>query len=134
MTLDEKKAHVYRLVKLGMSRDEAELLTGLSLEDQETLDRDPVYLANCRVQKLIEERDLLLHLDDIVEDNAIKGVSTEIRWKLERLNPQRWGKSLAVTTPPPAEEPDVPDISKLTKEERDLLLGVVASTLSGEVK
>lgn len=132
MHLDEKKAQVYRLVKLGMSRAEAELLAEISLEEQELLDADPMYVRRCELQRLIEERDLLVHLDDIAEDNAIKGVSTEIRWKLERLNPARWGKSLAVSSNPPPAEQEVPDLSSLSVEERALLLSVVAKTLNGE--
>ena len=115
-----------------MSRAEAELLAEISLEEQELLDADPMYVRRCELQRLIEERDLLVHLDDIAEDNAIKGVSTEIRWKLERLNPARWGKSLAVSSNPPPAEQEVPDLSSLSVEERALLLSVVAKTLNGE--
>lgn len=130
MTFEDKKAQVYRLVKLGMDREEAELLSEFTLEEQERLDTDAFYLSRCKLQRLIEERDLLESLDDIANDNAIKGVSTEIRWKLERMNPARWGKSLAIATTPAPVENEIPDLSSLSKEERALLLSVVTRTLS----
>lgn len=135
MTIEEKKAHVYRLVKLGMSRDEAELLAGFSLDEQEALERDGVYLARCRLQRIVEERDLLEHLDDVIEDNVLKGVSTELRWKLERMNPERWGKSLALSTQTPPAPAAVPDLSKLSREERAVLLAAVSKALpNGDVQ
>ncbi len=129
MTLEDKKSQIYRLVRLGMGRAEAELLAETTLEEQALLDADTMYLSRVNIQKVIEERDLLVKLDDIIEQNTMKGESGALRWKLERLNPQKWGKSVSIDLPAAPLSEGAPDLSKLTAEERTQLLRVVSRAL-----
>lgn len=129
MTLDDKKSQVYRLVRLGMGREEAELLAEFTIQEQEALDSDAAYLARVNIQKVIEERDLLVKLDDIIEQNTMRGTSSEIRWKLERINPQKWGKSVSIDLPGSPLGDNTPDLSKLSPEERASLLSAVSRAL-----
>jgi hypothetical protein len=130
MTLDDKKKQVYRLVKLGMDRAECELLAECTLEEQAALDKDQYYLAHCSMQRLLEERDLLTKLDGIIEDNALIGKSSEIRWKLEKINNARWGNVVRVANETPVTKRETPDLSGLTEEQRSLLLDTVCGIVN----
>lgn len=131
MTIEEKKIQVCRLLRLGMGQDEAELLAEFTLEEQEALIVDASYQNRCRVQKFIEERSLLIKLDDIIEQNALVGKSSEIRWKLERMNPSRWGKTVSVVTPNISDEKPI-DLGSMTPEARAALLDAVSAAMGGD--
>jgi DNA replication initiation complex subunit (GINS family) len=130
MTLEDKKKHIYRLVKLGMDRAECELLAECSLEEQTELEKDAYYLAHCAIQRLLEEKDLLERLEDIIEMNTVEGKSTEVRWKLEKINNARWGNVVRVASEPVSVKREPPDLSKLTEEQRAILLDTVCAVVN----
>jgi hypothetical protein len=130
MTLDDKKKQIYRLVKLGMDRLECELLAECTLEEQAQLEKDAYYIAHCAIQRLLEEKDLLEKLDDIISENALVGKSTEVRWKLEKINNARWGNVVRVANESPIEKHEPPDLSGLSEEARALLLDTVCQVVN----
>ena len=92
MTVSEnKKQSIYQLIKTGMSLDRAFILVELEDEEIALLREDPLFMKKTKFYMVDQERDLLRSLDDVIATNIPKGVSTEIRWKLERVNPAQWG-------------------------------------------
>jgi hypothetical protein len=130
MTLDDKKKQIYRLVKLGMDRVECELLAECTLDEQMELTKDAYYIAHCAIQRMLEEKDLLEKLENIIEENALVGKSTEIRWKLEKINNARWGNVVRVASEAPSVAREPPDLSGLSDQEREILLNTVCGVVN----
>jgi tRNA U34 5-carboxymethylaminomethyl modifying enzyme MnmG/GidA len=133
MDIESKKKEVYRLIRLNMKREEAELLADCTLEEQVALAADETYLARCSFYLLYEEKRLMEALDRIIEENEAKGVSTEIRWKLEKLNPAKYGKSVAISGIPASKSREIPDLSKLSEAERDDFVSIASRVFGGEL-
>jgi tRNA U34 5-carboxymethylaminomethyl modifying enzyme MnmG/GidA len=131
LSLEDKKKEVYRLVRLNMTREEAELLADCTLDEQIELAADELYLAKCKFYVMYEEKMLMESIDRIIAENELKGVSTEIRWKLEKLNPAKYGKTVAISGMPSAKLREMPDVSKLNAQEREALIGVANKVLNG---
>lgn len=90
-TLESKKTIALQAVKLGMDEEKALLFAEIDEEEMDLVKADTFFvrrLAHCVVQ---EEHDLLEQFDDVMEESAKKGFSSDIRWKLGILNPKRYG-------------------------------------------
>lgn len=127
----DRKDLTLRYIRLGMSRNDAFILARVPLDEQVEFERDPLFMEKCEVALLQEEYELLDTLDDIIADNAAKGTSTEIRWKLERINPKRWGKRLTVDGEANTPSRQEVDVSHLPEEQKAALLDAVTDLLTG---
>ena len=134
MDIQGKREQVYRLVKLGMDVYESQLLAGCSASEISEMSSDPVFKAQCGFYNLLEEKELLEQIDDIILSNAEKGISTEIRWKLGVINPRKYGSRMAVDSAPPPPDRDVPDLSRLNDAERAALLDAVSKMINGDAE
>ena len=95
MTLDDKKEHILRLIKLGMELYRAELITECTEEEIDDIERDKTFSRRIEIHEAICEKELLEKLEDAIDIAADKGKSSAIQWKLERINPRRWGNKEA---------------------------------------
>jgi len=91
MQLKERKEHILRLIKLGMELYKASLVAGCSEEEIEQLENDKVFKLKIEAYKAISEKELLDRLEDAMDIAVDRGNSSAIQWKLERLNPKKWG-------------------------------------------
>ena len=92
MTLQQKKEHILRCVRLGMELFQAELVAECTTKEIETIDKDKKFLERVNQYYAIEEYDLLVKHNNAMALAAVTGKTGAIQWKLERINPGRWGK------------------------------------------
>ena len=91
MNLEEKKAHILRCTKLGMDFFSAALIAECTDEELNVLDNDSIFNHRILIGNAIEEERLLNKHNSAMTVAADKGQAAPIQWKLERLNPRRWG-------------------------------------------
>jgi hypothetical protein len=92
MDINEKSNLLLNMVALGMDFESACLLAELTQEEQDALAADEQFMRNVSFSAKCLERDLLYRLQDAMKGNASVGNTTEVRWMLERLNKERFGK------------------------------------------
>ncbi len=95
MTLESKKEHILRLIKLGMELYRAELITECTEEEIDNIEKDEKFNRKAEIYDAISEKELLDKLEKAIDIAVDKGKSSAIQWKLERLNPGRWGNKEA---------------------------------------
>lgn len=91
MKLDEKKDHILRCVRLGMDLFSAALIAECTDEELDVLEQDPVFQRRIKIETAIEEERLLNKHNAAIEEAVVRGKANPIQWKLEKLNPRRWG-------------------------------------------
>lgn len=89
--LQAKKAQVLSYIEDGMDIERAFILTQTSTEMQETLAADESFMLLVDSAQATLEHTLVKRLLRIAEENEARGISTEIRFLLPKLNPDRWG-------------------------------------------
>ncbi len=92
MTFESKKEHILRCVKLGMDLLQAELVAECSLSEIDQLDEDKKFLRQIKFHYAISEFQLLEKHDRAMHNQLTEGKTGAAQWKLERMNPKRWGK------------------------------------------
>jgi len=92
MTIDRKKEHILRCVKLGMDVFQAQLIAECSIKEIEKLDEDKDFQDAIELHNAISELELLEQHEAAILLQAERGTTSAIQWKLERINPKRWGK------------------------------------------
>jgi len=90
MTLEQKKEHILRCVKLGMELYKAELISECTLEETELIEEDKLFLKRIEQQYAISEYELLTKHNTVLSLAESKGNAGPIQWKLGKLNPKRW--------------------------------------------
>lgn len=96
MSLDNKKRIITECVTLGMDLDRAMLVAECDESENVALREDASFMHDVNARSAINERVLLNKLDECMELNTAIGRSDEVRWKLERINPSKWGKGGSV--------------------------------------
>ena len=91
MNLKSKKEQILRLIKLGMELYRAELILGCTEDEIKELEKDLNFNQRIKEHDAIAEKELLDRLEDAIDVGVDKGKSSAIQWKLERINPKRWG-------------------------------------------
>lgn len=94
MELRDKKILAERFIKLGMSKFDSMIAAECTQQDIDILDKDEEFSHRLDFLQKKEESELLKDIDDIIKFNKGKGISTEIRWKLGKLDPVRFGEGL----------------------------------------
>lgn len=92
VTLDNRKEHLLRFVKLGMDFYRAAILAQCTEDEIEVLRNDTQFQKKLELHDALLEMQLLEKLDFAMEVAKMKGNSAGIRWKLEKVNPTKWGK------------------------------------------
>jgi len=90
MTIEQKKEHILRCVKLGMELYRAELVSECTLEEIELIENDKLFLKRIEQQYAIEEYSLLTKHNVALNIAQSRGNASPIQWKLGKLNPKRW--------------------------------------------
>ena len=91
MNLVEKKEHILRCTRLGMDFFSAALIAECTEKELNVLDNDESFQRRLLIEHAIEEERLLEKHNSAMTLAADRGSATSIQWKLERLNPRRWG-------------------------------------------
>lgn len=91
MKLEEKKDHILRCMRLGMDFFSASLVAECTEKELDILDNDKYFQRRLLIEHALEEERLLKKHNDAIEEAVIRGRANSIQWKLERLNPKRWG-------------------------------------------
>ena len=91
MTLEEKKGLMLECVKLGMDFFSSAILAECTDEEIEVLEEDAAFTRRIRIQEVFEEKRLLEKHNTAIEEAVIKGSAAAVQWKLEKINPGRWG-------------------------------------------
>lgn len=96
MDLNSKKENILRCVKLGMHFYQAALVAECSEEEIEEIERDELFKRKVSSHHAFEEYRLLQKHNTAIEEAVLRGNAAAIQWKLERLNPERWGNKETV--------------------------------------
>lgn len=82
-----------RCVKLGMHWYRAAMVAECTEEEMEALEQSPEFQKKVNAREAIQEMQLLEKHKSAMDEAAIRGSAGAIQWKLERINPSRWGKT-----------------------------------------
>ncbi len=103
MSLNEKRDRIIQCVKLGMEWLRAALVAECTEEEIDELENDANFMHKIQVNDAIEEVRLLEKHNDAISEAVVRGSATAVQWKLEHINPGRWGSKelygLAATNP-----------------------------------
>jgi hypothetical protein len=98
MTLDDKKDFIYRVIRLGMSVEDAKIAAECTGEEMRILDEDEAFEKKCDVVARIQEKELLEKLNQAMEMNLLEGKTVELRYKLGVMNSRYSGGKVDVGT------------------------------------
>jgi len=91
MTIEQKKEHVLRCVKLGMDSYSAYIVATCTVEEIALLDDDVYFQSLIEQQNKIAEYDLLKNHEVATRIAINRGNANPVQWRLEKLNPNKWG-------------------------------------------
>jgi hypothetical protein len=89
--LQAKKAQILSYVSEGMSIESTFVITQTPVDMQETLAADEDFMALLESARATLEHTLVKKMFNIAEVNEGRGISTEIRFLLAKLFPEKWG-------------------------------------------
>ncbi|NIU83386.1 MAG: hypothetical protein GWN64_07885 [Candidatus Thorarchaeota archaeon] len=90
MTTD-KKTLILNCIRLGMDFYTSCLSVSCSKEEIENLENDEQFQKAVEINTALLEKDLLEDHDKVIADCVDKGIASPLQWKLERVNPSKWG-------------------------------------------
>ena len=99
MSFEEKKALVLSCTRLGMDLFSSALLAECTEDEVNQLDNDRDFQRRMGIETAIEEKRLLDKHNSAMTLAADRGNAGPIQWKLEKLNPRRWGSKDKDVTP-----------------------------------
>jgi hypothetical protein len=94
MELKDKKILAERFIKLGMGKYDSMIAAEFTQDEIDIMDKDESFTHRMEFLQKREISKLLQDVDDIINLNKGKGISTEIRWKLAKLDPVRFGEGI----------------------------------------
>jgi len=98
MTLNQKKEHILRCIKLGMGLYKAQLVSECTELEIVLLEEDKVFLKEIEQQYAISEYELLIKHNTAIDISKSRGNANPIQWKLSKLNPEQWASKDKETT------------------------------------
>ena len=90
MTLDEKKEHILRYVKLGMDVLQSAYICECTDTEIDVLEEDPVFQRRVKAQNALKEMELLQRHDNVIVEAEARGNGGPIQWRLGIVNPDRY--------------------------------------------
>jgi len=91
-TEDYRKEQIIRCVKLGMDLQSAMYTVACNDQEMETLEKDEEFMRRVDITKSILEMNLIERHDSAMDIQLAQGKTGAVQWKLERINPSKWGK------------------------------------------
>ena len=91
MTLEQKKEHVLRCIKLGLDSYASYIVSMCTVEEIEELDNDELFQSLIEQQNKIAEYELLKNHEIATRIAINRGNANPVQWRLEKLNPDKWG-------------------------------------------
>ncbi len=91
MELEQKKEHVIRCIKLGMTFDDSLFVSECTDKEMEELSKSEEFLHTIKLHQKLQEMDLLKQHNIAMEIAVTRGNTKPIEWKLGILNKNRWG-------------------------------------------
>lgn len=91
MTLKQKRELVFTFIDLGMGLYEAYLCSSCTIEETELLDTDENFQREVKTKYALMEVNLLRKHDTAIDIAALKGNASPIQWRLDKLNPKKYG-------------------------------------------
>ncbi len=91
MDFENKKDHILRCIKLGLDLYQAEILSECTVEEIDKLDDDEHFQLLVQQEAILEEYELLEKHKTAMDLASSRGNTSAIQWKLEKLNPKKWG-------------------------------------------
>lgn len=95
-----QKAMILNCIQLGMDRHRAFLLSELSPEETNELNKDKEFEHLIDITLILKEKELLERHREALEISAERGNSKPIEWMLGKLNPDRWAEKKEATIIP----------------------------------
>ena len=92
MELADKKEHVFRCIQLGMDTYSSKIVAQCTVEEIEELEQDDAFNERVIFIQKLEERDLLQQHSEASLIAGTKGNTHGFEWRLERMNPDQYGK------------------------------------------
>lgn len=96
MELEQKKEHVIRCIKLGMTLDDSLFLAECTDDELECLQDNEDFLKLVKLHQKLEEMNLLKQHNMAMEISASRGNTKPMEWKLGIIHKNRWGSKLQV--------------------------------------
>jgi hypothetical protein len=90
MTLEQKKEHILRCIKLGMELYRAELVAECTDEEIMLIEKDEIFMKKIQQRYALQEYELLLKHNTALDLAKSRGNATPIQWRLSKLNPSKW--------------------------------------------
>ena len=94
MELRDKKLLAERFIKLGMDKYKSLLAAECTQEEIDVLEDDKEFTNRIEWLQAKEVSVLLEKLQTVIEINKPRGISTEIRWLLGKLDAPRFGEGI----------------------------------------
>ena len=94
MELRDKKLLAERFIKLGMDKYKSLLAAECTQEEIDILEEDKEFTNRIEWLQAKEVSVLLEKLQTVIEINKPRGISTEIRWLLGKLDAPRFGEGI----------------------------------------
>ena len=91
MTLDQKKEHSFRCIKLGMSMEDSLFIAECTDAEIEELLADEKYQHEVKLYQKLEEMELLKKHNVALDVGIQKGNTKPIEWRLAKMSPEKWG-------------------------------------------
>jgi len=92
MDIESKKEHILRCIQLGMEPIEAQFVSECTVEEMDEIDQDESFVKKIRNYQALAEYSLLQKHEAAMLSQLSEGKTAAAQWKLERLNPGKWGK------------------------------------------
>ena len=91
MTIEQKKEHILRCIKLGMDNYSSYIVATCTTEEIDLLDKDELFQSLIEQQYKLAEYDLLKDHEIAMRTAINRGNANPVQWRLEKLNPDKWG-------------------------------------------
>jgi hypothetical protein len=96
-----KKIIILNCIRLGMDFYTAALSASCTKKEIEELEQNEEFQSTIEINQAILEKDLLEQHDRVSEIASERGQAAPLQWKLERVNPSRWGGRTKIETDKP---------------------------------
>lgn len=94
MTLEQKKEHSLRCIKLGMDIADSLFIAECTDEEMDKLLEDEAYLNQVKLVQKLEEMALLKKHNIALQIGIQRGNTKPIEWRLGKLNARKWGPKI----------------------------------------
>ncbi len=91
MTLEQKREHTFRCIKLGMTLEDSLFLAECTDAEIDELMADEKYQHEVNLYQKLEEMELLRKHAVAMDVGIQRGNTKPMEWRLAKMNPNKWG-------------------------------------------